>query len=72
MSKVCQRLVSIILAGADLTFLAAGKCRANFTVAVHFNMKMRVFYAVKFFNTSLAERPRSNRIVWRNIDQTTL
>ena len=36
MSKVCQRLVSIILAGADLTFLAAGECRDNFTVAVHF------------------------------------
>ena len=46
MSKVCQRLVSIILAGADLTFLPAGECRDNFTVAVHFYVKMRVFYAV--------------------------
>ena len=61
MSKVCQRLVSIILAGADLTFLPAGECRDNFTVAAHFYVKMRVFYAVKFFNTSLAERPRNKR-----------
>ena len=61
MSKICQRLVSIILTGADLTFLRAGECRDNFTVAVHFYVKMRVFYAVKFFNTSLAERPRNKR-----------
>ena len=61
MSKVCQKLVSIILAGADLTFLPAGECRDNFPVAVHFCVKMRVFYAVKFFNTSLAERPRNKR-----------
>ena len=33
---ICQRLVSITLAGADLTFLAAGECRDNITVAVHF------------------------------------
>ena len=32
MSKVCQWLVSIILAGADLPFLAAGECRDNFRV----------------------------------------
>ena len=61
MSNICQRLVSIILTGADLTFLRAGECRDNFTVAVHFYVKMRVFYAVKFFNTSLAERPRNKR-----------
>ena len=47
MSNVCQRLVTSILASADLTFLAAGACRDN--------------YAVKFFNTSLAERPRNKR-----------
>ena len=34
MSKVCQRPVSIILAGADLTYLPAGECQDNFTVAV--------------------------------------
>ena len=61
MSKVCQRLVSVILAGADLTFLPVGECRDNFKVAVHFYVKMRVFYAVKFFNISLAERPRNKR-----------
>ena len=60
-SNVCQRLVNIILAGADLTFLAAGECRDNFQVAVHFYERMRVFYAVKCFNTSLAERPRNKR-----------
>ena len=61
MTKVCQRMVSVILAVADLTFLPAGECRDNFTVAVRFYVKMRVFYAVKFFNTSLAERPRIKR-----------
>ena len=40
MSKVCQRLVSIILAGADRTFLPAGECRDNFTVAVNLYVKM--------------------------------
>ena len=61
MSKVWQRLVSIILAGADRTFLPAGECRDNFTVAVNLYVKMRVFYAVKLFNISLAERPRNKR-----------
>ena len=58
---ICQRLISIILAGADRTFLAAGECRDNFTVAVHFYVKMLVFYAVKLFNTSLTERLRNKR-----------
>ena len=61
MSKVCQRLVSVILAGADLTLLPAGECRDNFKVAVHFYVKMRVFYAVNIFNTSLAGRPHNKR-----------
>ena len=61
MSNVCQRLATSILASADLTFRAAGACRDNFKVAVHLYVKMRVFYAVKFFNTSLAERPRNKR-----------
>ena len=34
--NVCQRLFSIILAGADLTFLAAGECRDNFTVQLQY------------------------------------
>ena len=29
----------MILTGADLTFLRAGECRDNFTVAVHFYVK---------------------------------
>ena len=61
MSKVWQRLVSSILAGVNLTFLAAEEFRDNFTVAVHFYVKIRVFYAVKFVSTSLAERPRNKR-----------
>ena len=59
MSKVCQRLVSIILAGADLTHLPE---HWRMSRQLHnFYVKMRVFYAVKFFNTSLAERPRNKR-----------
>ena len=61
MSKVYQRLVNIILAGADPTSLPAGEWQDNFTVAVQFYVNMRVFYAVKLFNTSLAERPRNKR-----------
>ena len=61
MANVCQRLVTSILASADLTFLVAGECRDNFKIAVYSYVKMRVFYAIKFFNTSLAERPRNKR-----------
>ena len=59
MSKVCGRLVNAILKNVDMSWFSSTCCSANIPLIVRIiYMKIRIFYAVKFFNQSLTEQPR--------------
>ena len=61
MSKVCDRLVNAILRNVEMSWFSSTGCSANIPLIVRIYMKMRIFYAVKFFNQSLTEQPRQKR-----------
>ena len=61
MPKLCQRLVNMVMHSADLNWFTADKCSHHIYTIVHLFMKMRIFYAVKFFNMTLSEKPRNKR-----------
>ena len=60
-SKICFKLVNAILNSADLSWFTSSNCSSNIRSIVHSYIKMRILYAVKFFNQSLGELPRKKR-----------
>ena len=53
MSKVCDRRVNALLKNVDMSWFSSTGCSGNIPLIVRIYMKMRIFYAVKFFNQSL-------------------
>ena len=57
MSKVCDKLVNAILNSVDLTcFQCIIVALQSYLPSFGHNVEMRICYAVKFFNQSLAEQ----------------
>ena len=61
-SKICLKLDNFVFRSADdLSWFTVPECVPSLRDIVHSYMKMRIFYAVKFFNQSLAHQPRNKR-----------
>lgn len=61
MSKICDRLCSVVMSNVDLTWFTASNCIQNVSSIIRSYVTMRIFYTVKFFNISLSEQPRNKR-----------
>ena len=56
-----RRVNAILLNYVDLTWFTVPDCSTNLPSFVRSYIKMRICYAVKFLNQSLAEQPRKKR-----------
>ena len=60
-SNVCSKLVTAAMKSLDVSYIQDDSCRESIRLLVSLHMRMRIHYAVKFFNFSLKELPRNKQ-----------